>query len=225
MMRLIFLVFLVLPFLGAAQDDYFFGMMPVVNGNFGLQNDFRLNVQLENRHVFRGGTFGGETAIDGYEFERQDLSLALSRKIAADAELAGGYQIRYEAEEIIHRTMQQISFSQSLSRTKLAHRFKADQTWVPSEPFELRLRYRFGLEYPLFGQKLDPNELYLKSNLEYLAEFQDGLTNEFRWTPALGFLGRDENSFELGLDYRLEGIFDELREHGFWLYLGYYFRI
>jgi hypothetical protein len=225
MMRLTLLICMILPILSSAQDDYFFGMIPVVNGNIGLKNDFRLNVQLENRHVFKGGTFGGETTISSYEFERQDLSLALSRKVSADIELAGGYQIRYEAEEIIHRTMQQISFSQPLSRTKLAHRFKADQTWEPSEVFELRLRYRFGLEYPMFGQKLDPNELYLKSNVEYLAEFQAGLTNEFRWTPALGYLGRDKNSFEIGLDYRLEGIFDEVSEHGFWLYAGYYWRI
>jgi hypothetical protein len=111
-----------------------------------------------------------------------------------------------------------------LGNIRFAHRFRADQTWDPTEPFELRLRYRIGAEIPLFGTQVDPNELYLKTNLEYLARFQAGYETEIRALPALGYLARNKNAFELGLDYRFSNAFGNVSGHGFWIYFGWYLR-
>jgi hypothetical protein len=138
--------------------------------------------------------------------------------------MAGGYMIRFESERIIHRLMQQVSFSQPLSIILFAHRFKSDQTWDPDEPFELRLRYRLGAQIPLFGTQVDPNELYVKTNLEYLARFQAGFESEIRLLPALGYLTPNQNGFELGVDYRYGNAFENFGMHGFWIYFGWYLR-
>jgi hypothetical protein len=207
-----------------AQDAYRFGLLPVLNVNAKFKNDYSLNTKLENRHIFHSGTFSGEFENSQYRFERQDVALILAKKLSANTRLGGGYLFRVESRMIIQRLTQQISFTQPLNRVRIAHRICTDQTWDPDEPFELRLRYRIGLEVPLIGTQLDPNEIYFKSNLEYLARFQDGFINEVRALPALGYLSPNENSFEIGLDYRLGSIGETQMGHGFWMYLGYYIR-
>ena len=207
-----------------AQDAYRFGLLPVVNVNVKLKNDYSLNTKLENRHIFRSGTFDGKFENSQYRFERQDVAAILAKKLSANTRLGGGYLFRVESERIIQRLTQQISFTQPLNRVRIAHRICTDQTWDPDEPFELRLRYRIGFELPLIGTQLDPNEIYFKSNFEYLARFQDGFVNEFRAVPALGYLAKNKNSFELGLDYRVATVFEPIRGHGFWIYVGYYLR-
>jgi len=208
-----------------AQDAYRFGLLPVFNVNVKLKNNYSLNTKLENRHIFRSGTFNGELLNSQYRFERQDLAAILAKKLSANTRLGGGYLFRVESERIIHRLTQQISFTQPLNRVRIAHRICTDQTWDPDEPFELRFRYRIGFEIPLIGTQLDPNEIYFKSNFEYLARFQDGFINEVRALPALGYLTINENSFEVGLDYRLGSIGEGQMGHGFWMYLGYYIRL
>jgi hypothetical protein len=212
-------------FQGISQDVYRFGLLPVFNTNAKLKNDFSLNVKLENRHILSRGTFNGEFRGNDYRFERQDIAGILAKKLSANTRVGAGYLFRLESERVIHRLIQQISFTQPLSRVRIAHRFSSDQTWDPDEAFEFRLRYRIGFEVPLVGTQIDPNELYFKSNLEYLARFQDGFINEFRAIPALGYLAKNKNSFELGLDYRVGTVFEPIRGHGFWIYLGYYLRI
>ena len=207
-----------------AQDVFRFGAIPVVNLNLKLNKNYSLNGKLENRHIFEDGTFNGEIRNADYRFERQDAEVVLANKLSANAKAAGGYMIRFESERVIHRTMQQVSFTQPLGTIRFAHRIKADQTWDPNEPFELRLRYRLGAEIPLFGTQVDPRELYLKTNLEYLARFQEGYETEFRALPALGYLAANQNAFELGLDYRFSNAFENVSGHGFWIYFGYYLR-
>jgi hypothetical protein len=208
-----------------AQDVFRFGFLPTFNTNVKFEKDYSLNAKLENRHILNRGAFNSEVVNSDYRFERQDLALVGAKKLSASTSLGLGYMIRFESDRFIHRTIQQISFTQPLYKLRIAHRFCTDQTWDPEEAFEFRARYRIGFEYPLFGTELDPNELYLKSTLEYLARFQDGFINEFRAVPVLGYLGRDKNSFELGLDYRVADVFDESRGHGFWVYLGYFLRL
>jgi hypothetical protein len=207
------------------QDSDRFGLLPVLNTNVKLKNDFSLNAKLENRHILQEGSFNGEVRNTEYQFERQDIAAVLAKKLSANTRVGAGYLFRLESERVIHRLIQQISFTQPLNKVRIAHRFSSDQTWDPDEPFEFRLRYRIGFEVPLFGTQIDPNELYFKSNIEYLARFQEGFANEFRAVPALGYFARNQNSFELGLDYRVSSVFESFRGHGFWIYVGYYVRI
>jgi len=209
----------------SAQDVYRFGATPVLNLNAKLNSNYSINAKLDNRLIFQTGAFNGENLNTAYRFERQDAEVVLANKLSANTKVAGGYMIRFESGRVIHRLMQQVSFTQPLSTIRFAHRIKADQTWDPDEAFELRLRYRLGAEVPLFGTQVDPNELYFKSTLEYLARFQAGFENELRTTPTLGYLAPNENAFELGLEYRYGKAFEAMSDHGFWLYFGYYVRI
>lgn len=222
---ILFAIFALLPAKGASQDEYRVGLLPVFNLNTKLERGFGLNGKLENRHIFRHGFIRGETVDANYQFERQDIEVNLSKKLLANVKVASGYLIRFEGERIISRVMQQFSLSKPLGRIRSAHRLKADQTWDPAEPFEFRLRYRIGFEGPLPGVLVDPKKVYFKSNFEYLARFQEGLVNEFRAIPALGYLTDGKNSFELGMDYRWGSIGEASMTHDFWIYVGYYLRL
>ena len=209
----------------SGQDLYRFGILPVFNTYTKFEKNYSLNVKYENRQIFQEGSFStGENNSD-YNFERQDLTLILGKRIAPTMKLGLGYLVRFESERFVQRTLQQVAFTHSYGRIRTANRIRTDQTWDPDEPFEFRLRYRLALEYPLFGNNLDPKELYLKPSIEYLARFRDQFVNEVRIVPVLGYLGKDRNSFEVGLDYRFGSILQDLRGHGFWVYFGYYLRI
>lgn len=223
--QVIFILALLLAVKLSAQDIYRFGVAPVLNLNAEINSNYSINGKLDNRHILGRGSFSGESRERTYIFERQDAEVMLSGKLSANAKAAGGYMLRFESDRFIHRFIQQISFTQPLNAMRIAHRFQADQTWDPDELFELRLRYRLGAEVPLSGTQVDPNEPYFKSTLEYLARFQGGLENELRATPTLGYLTSNKNAFEFGLEYRYGKAFEEISDHGFWLYFGYFIRI
>lgn len=200
------------------------GFLPALNANAKFENGLSLNAKLENRHILSRGSFNSNLKSSEYRFERQDLAAIVGKKLSANLVIGVGYMGRLESERYIHRAIQQIAITQPLYRLRLAHRLRTDQTWDPDESFEFRIRYRFGVECPLAGIKLDPNELYIKSTLEYLARFQNDFINEIRLVPALGYYGKKKNSIELGIDYRFASVFEEIGGHGFWVYAGYYLR-
>lgn len=207
-----------------AQDVYRWGALPVVNVNTKLGGGFSFNTKLESRHIFGRGGFNGENSNTDYRFERQDIELLLAIKLSANIRVAGGYMLRIESDRLVHRISQQVSLTQITPAARLAHRFKADQTWDREEEFELRLRYRAGAEFAISGTRVDPDEFYLKANLEYLVRFQGGFSSEIRALPALGYLAPNKNAFEFGLDYRHGNVLESTGAHGFWIYLGWFLR-
>ena len=77
-------------------------------------------------------------------------------------------------DETTHRFIQQYTIPRKLSGWRFAQRFASDQTITENSETEIRLRYRLTGEFPLNGQTVDTNELYVKINHEYVNDF-------FRW--------------------------------------------
>src|SRR5690606_33535803 len=122
-----------------------------------------------------------------------------------------------------HRVIQQFSITQRLATSRLAHRFRTDQTFEKDEALQLRLRYRMSWEKALNGLEIDPKEFYLKLNNEYLGVLQDGEGNlEIRGLAAVGYIISDKNQIESGVDYRLENVIDPTPVHKAFLTLGFY---
>src|SRR3546814_11063084 len=76
--------------------------------------------------------------------------------------------LRLQDKSYIHRFIQQLSIAQNALGLRIGHRFRTDQTFEKESATRYRLRYRLSAEKALNGQNVDPGELYLVANNEYL---------------------------------------------------------
>lgn len=182
-----------------AQFRFQYGLLPVLNVNKKIDEQYKLNFKMEGRQQILAA---GEVAS---EYQLTDMSLILARRTGLDQTMAGGYLIRFREGERIHRLIQQWVFKSSLNPFDLVHRIVSDQTFSPAEKTEFRLRYRASLQLPLSGESLNEREAYLKINNEYLGSMQGGKYDlEVRLITAMGFRITNYNKVELGLDNRLD---------------------
>ncbi|MDO8951823.1 MAG: DUF2490 domain-containing protein, partial [Draconibacterium sp.] len=217
---------------GSAQSFYRVGSMPSVNINNGLPDNWALHFKTESRLLFQSGQFGKEPIRD-FDYVLSDISMIVSKKTGLNTNLGGGYLVRILENQVIHRTIQQISIVRKYNSFRLAHRFSADQSFnlSPNGEFEFkyveyRLRYRIAAEFPLNGQSVDAREFYLKINNEYLYGWQNSEDDiEIRIVPLLGYNFEDNSKLEMGLDYRLDSFLNDHTQNSFWLSINWFFRI
>lgn len=209
----------------AAQGTYRVGVLPSVNFNKKLEKDWSINFRTEARQLIRQGDFGGN-AVNAFDYVLTDYSLVAAKTVGLNSRLAGGYLVRFRDGELIHRTVQQYTVVQKLRGFRLAHRLAADQTFPPNGDPELRLRYRLTSEIPLNGQSVDPRELYIKANGEWLNSLQRSSYDlEFRAMPFLGYAISPAHKVETGLDYRVSSFLGGNGSHSFWVSLNWFIEI
>src|SRR5690606_26582727 len=122
---------------------------------------WKVNSKLEGRQIFFKNPYPeGESE---FEFERADLEIVATRSLNTGS-IGGGYLIRRQDGNFIHRAIQQYSITQKLTALRISHRLRTDQTFEKDEDVQFRLRYRISFEKPLNGQEIDPKEFYLKFN-------------------------------------------------------------
>lgn len=205
-----------------AQHIYRLGWLPQINTSFSLQNNWKLNTELENRVLLLEGP-KSNFSNSRSRLERSDIELVLTKKTGARGTAGAGYLIRLEDGLLIHRFIQQYSFVQKLNGIRLAHRFRTDETFEKREAPQYRARYRIGIEKPLNGQSIDPRELYIKITNEYLGIFQSGNFNlDIRGLAVAGYMISDKFQWEIGIDYRAEELLSADKENQFWLSMTWY---
>ena len=204
----------------AASAQNQFGILPVINTSFKLQNDWKMNAKLEGRQLLKQHPFPADK--NDKVFERLDLEVVANKALNSSNDVGFGYLIRREDGKFLHRFIQQYAYTQKLYSSKLSHRFRTDETLEQDEALQLRLRYRASWEKPLSGLQVDPEEFYLKLNNEYLGILQDSKGNmEIRGLAVVGYTIGKANRIETGADYRMEEVFTKLK-HKLFLNIGFY---
>lgn len=217
--RILFLVLFLIPLPNIAQNSFEFGILPSLNINKKLPKDWSVNFKTESRQSLFKNDFN-------YDYLLTDLSLAAAKKTGINTTIAIGHLIRVTNVGIINRSIQQISTIKRYYSFRVAHRFSADQTYEKNNYTEFRLRYRASVEIPLNGQSLDPKELFLKLNNEYLNVLYGGEYDlEIRGAGFIGYTLTSTNKLELGLDYRLDSFIKDNPRHRFWIGINIYLSI
>lgn len=197
------------------------GLIPQINSNFKIGEDWKVNAKLEGRQLFIQNPYPDDQ--NEAQFERLDAEFVATKSLDPLHALGGGYLIRRSARSFTHRFIQQYSITQRLFSSRISHRFRTDQTLEEDEAMQFRLRYRLSLEKPLNGLELDPGEFYLKLTNEYLGILQESKGNlEIRGLFSLGYDLSDKNQIETGVDYRLENVVDSNVTHKVFLSIGFY---
>ncbi len=208
-----------------AQSSYQFGILPSLNINKKLPNDFKLNFELESRQELKSGLFNMPGDFN-FEYELTDFSVLASKKIAINKSLALGFLARISDGKLTGRSIQQYIVTTRYPGFILSHRVSADQTFSKDEGTEYRLRYRLSSEIPLNGQSVDPKEFYINLSNEYLNSLQDNTYDlEIRVGPFLGYKFMDTKKLEFGLDYRINSFLKNSPGHRFWIGINWYHAI
>ena len=204
---------------GYAQNEI--GLIPQIISDFKIGSKWKVNSKLEGRQIFFKNPF--PNGLNQREFNRLDVELMATKSINPLQAWGGGYLIRRADNSFTHRFIQQYAITRRLPASRLAHRFRTDQTFVKDESIQFRLRYRLSWEKPLNGLELDPGEFYLKLNHEYLGILQDSKGDlEIRSLASLGYDISDKNKIETGIDYRVENVVSSGLTHRLFLSIGLY---
>jgi hypothetical protein len=199
-----------------AQSSFQYGIIPSINIIKKFPKNWSANFKAESRQSLY-------TQELKYDYLLTDLALVVTKRIAANTTVGGGYLLRVEDGEFENRTIQQISFSKKYSGIRMAHRVMTDQTFAKNSKPELRLRYRISSEIPLEGQSLDVKEFYLKINNEYLNSWQGSDYDlEIRGVALLGYSVSTVNDLEIGIDYRLDSFIDGDPRNRIWLSINFF---
>lgn len=211
-----------MPVLLQGQDSYELGFLPKINLSTKISEDYALNFKIERRDFFRQGFSDGETD-SSYDHELMDYGATLVRDVGLKNRIGLGLLFRYRNGDWQQRITQQFVLN-TLTKLKLSHRFVLDQTFSETSG-TYRMRYRASISKALNGDVLDSRETYLKLSSEWLNIFtSDDYEGEFRVLPTVGYVLSDHNKIELGLDYRVGGVFNATTEQSLYVALNWYYR-
>lgn len=209
----------------SAQSSYQIGLLPSVNLNYKLENNWSVNSKIESRQLLQTGDFSGISEKE-YSYVLTDISMITAKKVGLNSRVAGGYLMRFREEKVFHRFIQQYTVVKNLTSFRFAHRFSSDQTFSDKEKPEFRLRYRIASEVPLNGESVDPKGFYLKFNNEYINSWQDeDYDLEIRIVPLLGYNLKNKDKIELGLDYRINSFLNNNTRNTFWMNVNYFIEL
>lgn len=183
---------------------------PSINVGFGLASRWSANTALVWRQQL--GSFQ-ESRYQGFsQTDVIELQLFVNYQLLGSRRIAFGYL--YGAEEPFlnqntheHRLMQQFSFRLGnafswMNRVRIEQRISEGQ-------FRNRLRYRFNVERPLSGAKIDAGEFYAVAGNEllYTFTFQPGEDRfDNRLGAGLGYLFKNGHKLQMEFQHRWQRI-------------------
>lgn len=211
---------ILLPLVMFSQSDYRAGLLPQITLMHTVNTNWLLVFSAETRQIVYQGLFKDGLQYE-YENERTDITGIINYRFTPNFSGGMGYMHRFEGGRQIFRTLQQIAFNGNWSGLIYAHRLRTDQTFSENEAPEFRLRYRFGLEIPLNGARLDDKEFYIRTNNEHIASIQSTeFAYEIRLLGMLGYRFSKNLRIESGIDYRVNELNKPYQDHQFWWYTG-----
>ena len=193
----------------------FVGLQSSAQSNFeGLgESSFALNKRFSSHYKFnfalRSRYFLYQD--DALAFENRQLDFVHFSTLNLDYNHALSFGVQYRLRESIDggsnelRLTQQFNYTKKNNALRFGHRVRFEQRILDVLTI-FRSRYRFALDFPLNGEKLDVGEGYLITAMEGLLSIGAKIKPELdhRTTAHMGWLVSETLKFQLGLEYRFE---------------------
>ncbi len=173
--------------------------------NSDVSDSYEINFGLRTRYfLYRGSSFEWNT-------RQIDISHFSNLKLNYNHDISLGIQYRNRAifddtpNEL--RITQQFNFTKSGYGLRYGHRFRTEQRILYGKTI-FRHRYRFAVDFPLNGEKLDVGEAYLVSSMELLLSLSqpDKPEIDHRTTGLIGWKISNDLKLQAGLEYRFEAL-------------------
>ena len=171
--------------------------------NHSVSDNYRVNFSARNRYfLYKDSEFT-------FNNRQIDIVHFSTYNIAYNKSLSLGVQYRFRegfdggSNEL--RFTQQYNYTKKRLALRFGHRFRFEQRILEHLTI-LRSRYRFALDFPLNGEKLDVGERYLVTTTEALLSVSKYTTPEidYRITAQIGWLVDESLKLQTGLEYRFE---------------------
>jgi len=197
-----------------SQDNTIAYWEPEVSFNYKVTPLLKQNFSLANRNYIYNDQ-KAQLAIRQFE-------IAHFSSLTIDPSKSIGVGIQYRFREAFEndkenelRLTEQFNITTSTSSLRLGNRFRIEQRIQPSN-LEHRFRYRFAIDFPLKGLKIDIGEPYLVATTESLLSVGESIKPMFdqRLTSQLGWSISNNLKAQAGLQFRIEN-YTENSEHVF----------
>ena len=185
-----------------AQDDFeglgetSFALNHIVN------SDYKINFSVRSRYFLYQN--------DDFSFQNRQLAFVHISALNLDYNHSVSLGLQYRIRSIDGgrnelRLTQQFNYTKNNGALRFGHRVRFEQR-ILGDLTILRSRYRFALDVPLEGEKLDIGELYFVTSMEALLSHSKAHKPELdhRTTSHIGWLISESLKLQLGLEYRFE---------------------
>ncbi|MEM9680647.1 MAG: DUF2490 domain-containing protein [Bacteroidota bacterium] len=173
--------------------------------NYKHSETYHLNVSIQSRaYIFQDDQFT-------YQQRQFDLTHFSTFSLAYNKSVSLG--IRYRNRDLFDDNSNELRFTQQFNYTmrrepaRFGHRFRLEQRIFDDFTVH-RLRYRYAIDFPLNGLKVDVREPYFIGAMEAL--FSIGSTTRPEWdhrtTVQIGWLLTKSFKLQFGLEYRFEAL-------------------
>ncbi len=194
------------------QESFITYLQPQVALNYKVLPYYSHNFTLSSRnYLYRDQ----EVRLEGRNL---DISHFSTIKSGLNTSLGAGIMYRFRrgidsSGDNEFRLTQQVNIISNPLIVRYGHRWRTEQRIFPDLTVH-RFRYRFTLDFPLEGEKVDVNEAYLILNTEALLSVSRGRDPQYdqRLTAALGWLLKDDIQVQAGVEYRLENYTEATRQ-------------
>lgn len=205
-----FLILLLVPWCSShAQENYVAYFQPQLALNYEVSRNYSHNFSLSSRNfIFQDREL---------EFRGRNLDLShfSTLKMGLNSSLGGGIMYRFRQVFETNRD-NEVRFTQQYNLTtrplvvRYGHRLRTEQRIFPNITVH-RFRYRFTLDFPLEGEKVDVNEVYLIINTEALLSIGNGRIPQYdqRVAVNLGWLLSPKVQLQAGIENRWENYRDQ----------------
>ncbi|KJD31726.1 hypothetical protein PK35_13305 [Tamlana nanhaiensis] len=180
--------------------------------NHTVSNAYKVNFALKSRYyLYKENTLT-------YTQRQIDVVHFSTLKLRHNKSLSLGLQYRNRTifnnlvgNEV--RLTQQFNSTKTPHNIRFGHRFRTEQRLLKNQTI-YRQRYRFAVDCPLNGEKLDIGETYLVSSTEFLLSLNNSMKPEWdnRITSQIGWQTSKTLKLQIGAEYRFEA-FNLKTEH------------
>ncbi|MFD1062837.1 DUF2490 domain-containing protein [Winogradskyella litorisediminis] len=173
--------------------------------NHDFSDSYKTNVSVRSRYYFYQDK--------NFEFENRQVDFVHFSTLKLNYNHSISLGVQYRIRESIDGGNNELRFTQQFNYTKqnralrFGHRLRIEQRILPNFTI-LRYRYRFALDFPLNGEKLDIGESYLVLSTEALLSQSEAIKPEIdhRTTANIGWAISKSSKIQFGLEYRFEAL-------------------
>ena len=186
-----------------SQDGMVVYFEPTMAFNYKVATNYSHNFEIGNRNYLYDEEFQ-------YKVRQLEITHFSKLNIGIDQSIALGIRYRFREnfendKENELRLTEQYNITDRFRNMRIGNRLRVEQRISPSLTTH-RFRYRFAVDAPLNGEKLDVGEAYVVASTESLLSAAQGNKPEFdqRLTGHIGWLLTPDTKLQTGLEYRVE---------------------
>lgn len=173
---------------------------PEIDLNWNLGSRWSINAGFGTRHLIE----------EEHDARQVEISQNTSYEVGFYSKVSFGITYRWRNTFNANRQDEtlligQYAYSKKFNRLKIAHRFQG-QVRLRENLSITRSRYRFSLELPLSGRKVDLNEFFLVGSTEALWSIAEKIKPEIgqRFSAELGYKLADNLQAMMGTQVRFD---------------------